>query len=327
MKKLTIFLIFCVISFSVLAEGLEPIPALSGRVTDITATLSPEEIIFIEQILVGLDSSTTCELVVLIIPTTGSETIEEYSMRVAEEWKIGKKEQDNGVILLIAKEDREVRIEVGYGLEAILTDLSSMRVIDSYIVPDFKNGDFYGGIYSGVGQISGIVKGEINYEFDYLKEVNVEYEVEVEEEGHKSLMSRYPGTGFLLMMFCFLIPILPLFFLDKSKTTVIITSIIPVIYVILVAFFWGGLFMIIPLMITPLFISVFSVVLKLTHKGKGKINFFSGGGSSNYSSSNSSYGSSFNSSSYGSSNSSYSSGSSYSGGGGSFGGGGASGSW
>ena len=320
MKKLTIFLIFCVISFSVLAEGLEPIPALSGRVTDITATLSPEEIIFIEQILVGLDSSTTCELVVLIIPTTGSETIEEYSMRVAEEWKIGKKEQDNGVILLIAKEDREVRIEVGYGLEAILTDGSSKRIIDNYIVPDFKNGDFYGGIYSGVGQISGILKGEIDYVLDYLKEINVEYEVEIE---HKSLMSKYPNIGFLLMMIGFLIPILPIFFMNKSKAVVIITSIIPIIFVILVGFYWESSVIVITLIFFPIIVSLFTIITKLTHKGKGKINFFTGG-SSTYNSSNSS---SYSSSSYSSSSSSYSSGSSYSGGGGSFGGGGASGGW
>lgn len=315
MKKITILIIICVFSISAFADGLDSIPVLKGRVTDVTSTLSVKELANIEQILVVLDSYTTCELVVLIIPTTGSETIEEYSMRVAEKWKIGKKEKDNGVILLIAKNDRKIRIEVGYGLEGILTDASSMQIIDNYIVPEFKNGDFYGGIYNGVGQISVILKGEINY-VDYAK-ISVEYE----QEEPNSLMYRYPTLGILLMFVGFIIPILPGFFMKKKLKAVIITSIIPIVFVLLVGLFWESLAVTITLLFFPLIMSIFVVITRITSKGKK--GFFSVG-SSKYSSSNGSYRSS--SSSY--SSSSYSSsGSSYSGGGGSFGGGGASGRW
>jgi len=315
-KKIAILIIICVFSISAFADGLDSIPALKGRITDVTSTLSVKELANIEQILVVLDSYTTCELVVLIIPTTGSETIEEYSMRAAEKWKIGKKEKDNGVILLIAKNDRKVRIEVGYGLEGILTDASSIRIIDNYIVPEFKNGDFYGGIYSGVGQISGILKGEINY-VDYAK-INVEYE----QEEPNSLMYRYPTLGISLMFIGFIIPILPGFFMKKKLKTVIITSIIPIIFVLLVGLFWESLAVTITLLFFPLIMSIFVVITRITSKGKK--GFFSVG-SSNYSSSSGSYRSSSNSYSSGSSYSSSSS--SYSGGGGSFGGGGASGRW
>jgi uncharacterized protein len=97
---------------------------------------------------------------VLIVPTTAPETIEQYSIRVAEAWKIGRKKIDDGAILLVAKNDRKLRIEVGYGLEGALTDVTSQRIIDEIITPKFRSGDFAGGISDGVDRIMGVVDGE-----------------------------------------------------------------------------------------------------------------------------------------------------------------------
>jgi uncharacterized protein len=97
---------------------------------------------------------------VLIVPTTSPEEIEQYSIRVAEAWKIGRKKVDDGAILLVAKNDRKLRIEVGYGLEGVLTDVTSKRIIDEIITPKFRNGDFAGGISDGVDRIIGVINGE-----------------------------------------------------------------------------------------------------------------------------------------------------------------------
>ena len=94
------------------------------------------------------------------MPTTEPETIEQYSIRVAEAWKIGRKKIDDGALLVVAKNDRKLRIEVGYGLEGALTDVTSRRIIDEIITPKFKNGDFAGGISAGVDRIIGVIDGE-----------------------------------------------------------------------------------------------------------------------------------------------------------------------
>jgi len=96
-----------------------------------------------------------------MVPTTKPEEIEQYAIRVADKWKLGRKKVDDGVILLIAKNDRAVRIEVGYGLEGALTDAMSKRIIDGAIIPRFKQQDFYGGILAGVDQIGRVIDGEI----------------------------------------------------------------------------------------------------------------------------------------------------------------------
>ena len=96
----------------------------------------------------------------LIVPTTEPETIEQYSIRVAEAWKIGRKKIDDGALLVVAKNDRKLRIEVGYGLEGALTDVTSKRIIDEIITPKFRSGDFAGGISAGVDRIIGVIDGE-----------------------------------------------------------------------------------------------------------------------------------------------------------------------
>jgi uncharacterized protein len=97
---------------------------------------------------------------VLIVPTTQPETIEQYSIRVAEAWKIGRKKIDDGALLVIAKDDRKLRIEVGYGLEGALNDVTAKRIIDEVITPKFRSGDFAGGISAGVDRIIGVIDGE-----------------------------------------------------------------------------------------------------------------------------------------------------------------------
>lgn len=136
------------------------VPVLSGRVIDQTKTLSPEQIRTLDQKLRDFEARKGSQIAVLMVPTTKPEEIEQYAIRVADQWKIGRKKVDDGVILLIAKNDRTVRIEVGYGLEGALTDALSKRIIDGTIVPRFKQQDFYGGVTAGVDQIVRVLEGE-----------------------------------------------------------------------------------------------------------------------------------------------------------------------
>jgi uncharacterized protein len=136
------------------------VPPLTGRVVDQTGTLSADDIATLTQTLRGLELRKGSQVAVLIVPTTEPETIEQYSIRVAEAWKIGRKKVDDGALLVVAKNDRKLRIEVGYGLEGALTDVTARRVIDEIITPKFKSGDFAGGISAGVDRIIGVVDGE-----------------------------------------------------------------------------------------------------------------------------------------------------------------------
>ena len=142
------------------AEAEVPVPALTGRVTDLTATLTVEQKAALEQTLQTFEARKGSQLALLIVPTTAPETIEQYSLRVAELWKLGRKKVDDGAILVVAKSDRAMRIEVGYGLEGALNDATSKRIISEIITPRFVESDFYGGISAGVGQIIRVIDGE-----------------------------------------------------------------------------------------------------------------------------------------------------------------------
>ncbi|UPJ48626.1 TPM domain-containing protein [Bradyrhizobium sp. 200] len=143
---------------SVLA--LVAVPPLSGRVVDQTGTLSPGDIASLTQTLKDLETRKGSQVAVLIVPTTDGEAIEQFSLRVAEAWKIGRKKVDDGALLVIAKNDRRLRIEVGYGLEGALTDVTTKRIIDEDITPKFKAGDFAGGVSAGVNRIVRVAEGE-----------------------------------------------------------------------------------------------------------------------------------------------------------------------
>jgi uncharacterized protein len=139
------------------SEDLAAIPALSARVTDRTNTLSASERQALEAKLADWEAKTGNQLVVLIVPTTKPEPIESYSIRVAEAWKIGRKGQDNGAIFIVAKDDHRMRIEVGYGLEGVLTDVTSHRILDETVAPLFKQNRFAEGINAGVDRIIAVV--------------------------------------------------------------------------------------------------------------------------------------------------------------------------
>ena len=142
-------------------DGLVPIPPLKSRVTDLTNTLGPGPTQALEAKLAAWEQRTGNQLVVLMVPTTKPEPIEAYSIRVAEAWKIGRKGQDNGALLLVAKDDRKLRIEVGYGFEGSLTDATSRRIIAETIAPLFRQDRYAQGIEAGADQIIAVVdKGE-----------------------------------------------------------------------------------------------------------------------------------------------------------------------
>lgn len=136
------------------------IPLLKSRVTDLTTTLSAHEITHLEQKLTAFEKKKGSQIAVLIVPATQPETIEQYSIRVAEAWKLGRKGIDDGALLLIAKNDKTLRIEVGYGLEGVLPDAMVKQIIEEIILPKFKAGNFVDGIDAGIDAMQNLIEGE-----------------------------------------------------------------------------------------------------------------------------------------------------------------------
>jgi uncharacterized protein len=136
------------------------VPPLGARVTDLTGTLSGGAVARIEAKLAALQEKKGSQIAVLIVPTTQPEEIEQYGIRVEDAWKLGRKGVDDGAYLIVAKNDRKVRIEVGYGLEGALSDAIANRIVDETITPHFKVGDYDGGIETGIDQMISVVNGE-----------------------------------------------------------------------------------------------------------------------------------------------------------------------
>jgi uncharacterized protein len=136
------------------------VPPLTGHVTDQTGTLTGEQKAALEQTLTAFEARKGSQLAVLLVASTAPESIEQYSLRVVEKWKLGRKKVDDGALLLVAKGDRAMRIEVGYGLEGALNDATAKRIIAEVITPPFKQGDFYRGISAGVDSMIRVVDGE-----------------------------------------------------------------------------------------------------------------------------------------------------------------------
>jgi uncharacterized protein len=136
------------------------VPPLTARVTDLTGTLSGQAVNRIEAKLADLRGKKGSQIAVLIVPTTQPEDIEQYGIRVEDAWKLGRKGVDDGAILLVAKNDHRVRIEVGRGLEGALPDAIAGRIIAETITPHFKLGDYDGGVEAGVDQMISVVSGE-----------------------------------------------------------------------------------------------------------------------------------------------------------------------
>lgn len=137
------------------------IPKFNSRVVDLTNTLTAEQKSTLEQQIIKVETPQGAQIGVLLVPTTGGDSIEQYAVRVFDRWQLGKEGADNGVLLVIAKNDRTLRIEVGYGLEGVITDVQSGRIINQRITPAFKNNDYYQGIVNGLTAISDLMAGEV----------------------------------------------------------------------------------------------------------------------------------------------------------------------
>jgi uncharacterized protein len=143
-----------------LAADEVAVPPLKARVTDITGTLSAAQVQRLEGQLRDFERAKGSQIAVLMLPTTRPETIEQYSIRVAEAWKIGRAKIDDGVILIVAKNDRSLRLEVGRGLEGAIPDAIAKRVVSDLIAPRFREGDFYGGVTAGTEALMKLIEGE-----------------------------------------------------------------------------------------------------------------------------------------------------------------------
>lgn len=152
-----VLLLMCMIG---LAWAQVEVPKYAQRMTDLTATLSADQIAALESRLASFEASKGSQIAVLIVPTTEPEDIAQYGIRVAEAWKTGRTKEDDGVILLVAKNDRKLRLEVGRGLEGAIPDAIAKRIISETISPKFKAGDFYGGVDAGVTQLMSLIEGE-----------------------------------------------------------------------------------------------------------------------------------------------------------------------
>lgn len=151
---------FFLLSFCITAWAVVGVPKLAQRVTDLTSTLSAEQVNALEAKLTAFEAKKGSQIAVLIVPTTQPKDIAEFGIEVADLWQTGRKGVDDGVILIVAKDDRKLRLEVGYGLEGIIPDAVAKRVIAETITPFFKAGDYAGGIDAGVVQLIKLIEGE-----------------------------------------------------------------------------------------------------------------------------------------------------------------------
>lgn len=291
------FLLFFISLFtsSIFAQEYVKIPALEARVTDLTNTFSAFEKSALERTLKDFEEVKGSQIAVLVVPTTQPEEIEQYSIRVVEDWKLGRgkvngQSVDDGVLLLIAKNDRKVRIEVGYGLEGAIPDALAYRIINSIITPQFRNGNFYEGTRSGVEAILKLVDGE---------------ELPLPEDDLEGdLPSLFNFLPFIFMFFFFAMPILGGLLKNSAvKTAVALASGVGA------GIFFGP--------IPGVFVTIFMFAILFGKNGGGnggtrggRGGWIGGGGGTTIRGGGG-----------------WSGGGGFSGGGGSFGGGGASGSW
>ena len=291
-------LLALLLCWAVAALAAAVVPPLVGRVVDQTGTLSSGDVALLNQTIRNFETRKGSQIAVLIVPTTDGEAIEQFALRVAEAWKIGRKKIDDGAVLVIAKNDRHLRIEVGYGLEGALTDVTTKRIIDEEITPKFKTGDFAGGVSAGINRVIRVIDGE---------------KLPAPEPPH------WQGSGLFDITDVFnpflLIPVLLFGGLMRNLLGRLIGSVVGGGLVTLIAWYLFGSLLAGSLagVITSLFVMFGEAITAPTPGRRGGGGSWSSGGSSGGSWSGGS------SSSSGSSDSG--------GGGGSFGGGGASGSW
>lgn len=146
------------------AQGLTPVPPLAARVTDEAGMLTPDQRQRLENVLADYEKRTGSQIAVLLVKSTEPEAIEQYGIRVTDAWKLGRKGVDDGVLLLVARDNpkalRRLRIEAGRGVQGVLTDAQSKRILQDTIAPHFRQNDYYGGLVAGVGAISALLDQE-----------------------------------------------------------------------------------------------------------------------------------------------------------------------
>lgn len=174
-RGLVFFWLFLATHFAGAAEFV-PLPALSARVTDLTGTLSQAQQAELDSASAAIEREKGSQVAILILPTTQPETIEQFGIRLAEAWKIGRGGVDDGVIVIVAKEDRKMRIEVGYGLEGAIPDAVAKRIVAEIMAPQFRQGDFAGGVHAAVLALGKQIRGEAlpAPEVDRPAEVNLD---------------------------------------------------------------------------------------------------------------------------------------------------------
>lgn len=160
MPRALLALLLCLASMPALAQQLAPIPPLDAPVVDTTGTLTAAQKQQLGQQALALQQRKGSQLQVLMVPTTQPETIEQYTVRAFEQYRLGRKGVDDGVLLVVAKDDRRVRIEPGYGLEGAIPDAIANRVIQEYLVPKFRGGDYAGGLVDGTAALVKLIDGE-----------------------------------------------------------------------------------------------------------------------------------------------------------------------
>ena len=162
LHRLAIVCLGCALTLAaaVAQAQLQPIPSLSARVTDLTNTLDANQRQTLESELAALERRKGSQIGVLIVPTTQPEDIAQYAIRVFDAWKLGRKGVDDGVLLVVAKDDHRVRIEVARGLEGAIPDAAAARIIREYITPRFRAGDFFGGIHDATDTLTKLIDGE-----------------------------------------------------------------------------------------------------------------------------------------------------------------------
>lgn len=160
MKKYLVLLFLLMVGFTAFAQNILPKPNPPKLVNDLAGVLSQEQVAFLEQKLVALDDSSSNQIVVVLIPSLDGNAVEEYALKLFREWGIGNKKTNNGVLILAAIEDRKVKIEIGYGLEGAIPDITASSIYRNEIVPAFKQKDYFKGIDQAINALSKAAVGE-----------------------------------------------------------------------------------------------------------------------------------------------------------------------
>lgn len=298
-----IFFTIAILLAAVFSYASEPVfPVLTGPVVDSAGILNPEQIKLLSAKLISFQKAKGSQIAVCTVPTTSPLTIEDYGIKLAEKWKIGREKEDDGIIIIIAKNDRKMRIEVGYGLEHIITDLRAGRIIDYMMVPEFRKGDFYKGIDASIDSLITYING------GDIPSISGEAVSTSSIAGVTNETEFDVGIGFIIASIILFIVLLAM---GKTLLSIVLIYIPFTIGLYLMG---AGLFAETAIIggFSMLPFAFIAIMMKYAPAGTSS-------GSSGYSSG-------YSSSSYDSSSSSSSS-DSYSGGGGDFGGGGASGDW